>query len=142
MNSRSSASNLLQNNVVLSPKNGINLDMDNIQNSMINNLKSNTVILTRSPRSGKKWRARVQNKSVDFGQAGAEDYTIHKDIDRRERYWKRHAGIGPDYLQSNRENWSDPKTAGFWSRWLTWNKPTIDESIKDIEKRFNFKIIK
>jgi hypothetical protein len=38
-----------------------------------------------------------------------------------------------------RENWSKSgiKTAGFWSRWLLWNKPTLDESIRDIEKRFH-----
>jgi hypothetical protein len=27
-------------------------------------------------------------------------------------------------------------TAGFWSRWLLWNKPTIKESYDDIKRRF------
>ena len=27
-------------------------------------------------------------------------------------------------------------TAGFWARWLLWNKPTIEVSYNDIKKRF------
>jgi hypothetical protein len=69
-------------------------------------------------------------KKVYFGQAGASDFTIHKDEDRKNRYIKRHSGMG--------ENWgkSGINTAGFWSRWLLWNKPTIKESYEDIKKRF------
>jgi hypothetical protein len=41
--------------------------------------------------------------------------------------------------KSDNENWlkSGIDTAGFWSRWLLWNKPTIKESYMDIKKRFN-----
>jgi hypothetical protein len=53
--------------------------------------------------------------------------------DRKTRYFETPKG----------ENWNDPYTAGFWSRWVLWNKPTITESIKDIQKRFsNIKITK
>jgi hypothetical protein len=40
------------------------------------------------------------------------------------------------------ENWtkSGLRTAGFLSRWILWNKPTILASIKDVEDRFNIKI--
>jgi len=38
------------------------------------------------------------------------------------------------------QDWNDPLTKGFWSRWILWNKPTIDESINDIENRFGIKI--
>jgi hypothetical protein len=39
----------------------------------------------------------------------------------------------------NNENWSKSgiDTAGFWSRWLLWNKPTIKESYTDIKRRFD-----
>lgn len=69
------------------------------------------------------------NKKVYFGQAGASDMTQHKDTQRKFRYIKRHFG---------KENWekSGINTAGFWSRWLLWNKPTIKESYEDIKKRF------
>ena len=69
------------------------------------------------------------NKRVYFGQAGASDFTQHKNEDRKNRYIKRH---------ENNENWtkSGIDTAGFWSRWLLWNKPSIKESYEDIKKRF------
>ena len=70
------------------------------------------------------------NKKVYFGQAGASDMTQHKDALRKERYIKRHSKMN--------ENWgkSGINTAGFWSRWLLWNLPTIKESYEDIKKRF------
>ncbi len=72
-------------------------------------------------------------KRVSFGAKGYEDYTTSKDENKKKNYLERH--------RSN-EDWNDTDTAGFWSRWLLWNKPTIDESIRDIEKRFNIKIVK
>jgi len=68
-------------------------------------------------------------KKIYFGQASASDFTIHKDEERKQRYILRH--------QKN-EDWgkSGIDTAGFWSRWLLWNKPTIRESYQDIKKRF------
>jgi hypothetical protein len=70
------------------------------------------------------------NKKVYFGQATASDFSIHKNEERKLRYIKRH--------QKN-ENWTKTgiNTAGFWSRWYLWNKPTLDESYKDIKKRFS-----
>ena len=91
-------------------------------------------ILEKSPRSEKKWRITTPDgKKVDFGSSGYQDITMHKDSDRKDRYIARH---------KSRENWekSGLNTAGFWSRWLLWNLPTITSSIKDIDKRFNIKI--
>lgn len=51
-----------------------------------------------------------------------EDYTIHKDPKRRELYIQRHSGMG--------EDWEDPTTAGFWSRWLLWEKPNFEDALK------------
>jgi len=55
------------------------------------------------------------------------DYTLHKDEERKNRYIDRH---------KKNENWNNPLTAGFYSRCILWNKPTITESIKDTNKRF------
>jgi hypothetical protein len=68
-------------------------------------------------------------KKVHFGAVGYEDFTMHKDVQRKERYISRH---------QSRENWTltGADTAGFWSRWLLWNKPTIIDSIDDIHNRF------
>lgn len=91
--------------------------------------------LSVSPRQEKKWRIEFPSGGhIDFGAEGYEDYTIHKDPVRKQNYINRH---------SLRENWtlSGIETAGFWARWLLWNLPNINDSMDDIEKRFNIKII-
>ena len=69
------------------------------------------------------------NKRVYFGAAGYSDMTQHKNEGRKNRYILRH---------EKNEDWSKSgiDTAGFWSRWLLWHKPTIKESYEDIKKRF------
>ncbi len=95
----------------------------------------NTIKLYKSSNKGKKYTADVFGRKVHFGATGYSDYTIHKDSDRKSNYISRHR---------SRENWkkSGINTAGFWSRWLLWNKPSITGSIKDIEQRFNVKIVR
>jgi hypothetical protein len=68
-------------------------------------------------------------KKVYFGALGYEDYTIHNDPIRKARYIARH---------KNNENWTKRgiNMAGFWSRWLLWNKPTLKASYNDIKSRF------
>jgi hypothetical protein len=92
----------------------------------------NIVYLKKSNKIEKKYMVNIDGKMIYFGAAGMSDFTIHKDPKRKERYIKRH---------QKRENWSIEglKTAGFWSRWLLWNKPTISQSKKDISNRFNIK---
>ena len=85
--------------------------------------------LERSTRKNKKFAI----NGIHFGDSRYEDFTSHKDEKRKSNYLSRHA---------KRENWtkSGINTAGFWSRWILWNKPTLHKSIEDIEKRFNIKI--
>ena len=97
------------------------------------------VVLTPSSRKNKKWMVIMKSKgnrlkTVHFGQKNYSDMTLHKDPDRKNNYISRH---------KKREDWlkSGVETAGFWSRWILWNKPTLKDSIKDTEKRFNLKII-
>lgn len=87
---------------------------------------------------GKKYTAIIYKgedkiKTVHFGQFGASDFTKHKNEERKQRYIDRHR---------DNENWakSGITTAGFWSRWLLWNKPTIQASKSDIQSRFSIKI--
>jgi hypothetical protein len=88
--------------------------------------------LGKSNRANKKYYVREldSNKTVHFGDSRYADYTIHRDLDRKSRYLNRHQN----------ENWNDPNTAGFWSRWLLWNRKTIKSSIKDLEKMFGIKV--
>jgi hypothetical protein len=80
--------------------------------------------------------------AVRFGLKGFSDYTIHKDMARMKRYIARHAGSA-NGLRSRRENWSRSggTTAGFWSRWLLWSKPSFRAAIKQTEKVLGKKIV-
>jgi len=92
------------------------------------------VLLRRSLKKDKKYDAVIGKKTVSFGQRGASDYTIHKDPDRMARYVTRH---------EKREKWDVErglKTAGFWSRWLLWNKPSLARAKKDMEAKFCLRI--
>lgn len=72
--------------------------------------------------------------TTHFGQAGAMDYTKYYKKDptlakqKRESYLSRH---------KVNEDWTDPTSAGALSRFVLWNLPTIEASIKDFKKRFN-----
>ena len=70
-------------------------------------------------------------KKIHFGAKGMSDYTKHKDDERKKNYIARH---------SVNENWNDPNTAGFWSRWVLWNKKTIKKSLQDMADNFNLSI--
>lgn len=87
-----------------------------------------TIILQKSTRLGKRYMVKINNKTIHFGSSEHENFTIHKDEQRKERYIARHKA---------RENWNDINTAGYWSRWLLWSKPTLEESIRDINKKQN-----
>lgn len=62
-----------------------------------------------------------------FGAIGYEDFTMHKDEERRRRYVGRHK---KDLQTKN------PYRAGYLSMYILWNKPTIEASIKDYNDRF------
>lgn len=66
-------------------------------------------------------------KTIDFGAYGYSDFTLHKSIPRRDNYIKRHRF---------NEDWTNPMKKGTLSRYILWNKPDLDESIKDYENRF------
>ena len=69
-----------------------------------------------------------KDKTIKFGAFGMSDYTQHRDENRKDLYDIRH---------SKKEDWSNPLTAGFWAKWILWNKKTIKESLADVVKRFN-----
>jgi hypothetical protein len=89
------------------------------------------VYLRKSTNPNKKYMVWVDGKTVHFGARGMSDYTKHKDKDRMKRYSARHKRGG--------ETWSKKgvKTAGFWSKWLLWNKPSFNASKRDIASKFN-----
>tara|TARA_R110000803_G_scaffold162828_1_gene226512 strand:- start:1851 stop:2150 length:300 start_codon:yes stop_codon:yes gene_type:complete len=92
------------------------------------------IVLEKLKKGQKKFRVTLENgRKVQFGAKGYSDYTLHKDPNRMRLYLIRH---------KKREDWSKKgiDTAGFWSRWLLWSKPSLNGAIKLIETKFNVKI--
>lgn len=93
------------------------------------------VYLRKSTRENYKYMVVIfhpngTKKTVHFGASGYSDYTKHKDPDRMKRYDARH---------KTKENWnkSGINTAGFWSKWILWSKPSLKEAIDYTENKFN-----
>ena len=74
---------------------------------------------------------RKKVKTINFGAVGYDDYTTHKDLQRKMNYIQRHEA---------REDWSNPMTAGTLSKFLLWNKPSLSASYKDFRNRFKFEL--
>ena len=86
------------------------------------------IIIKPSNKKEKKYMAIIDDKkTIHFGAAVYSDMTQHKNEERKQRYIDRH---------SKRENWNDPKTAGFWSRWILWEKPTLKEAVSNVNRKF------
>lgn len=92
--------------------------------------------LKKSTNKNKKYTAvfydkeRRKIKSVSFGSAGMNDYTLTNDNEAKTRYIARH---------SANENFNDYMTAGSLSYNLLWNKHTLSASYNDYIKKFNLK---
>ena len=82
-----------------------------------------------STRKDKKYVATFDDgTTTHFGTYGYDDYTMHKDEDRKARYIQRHRA---------RENWDNPRLAGTLSRYILWNLPSLKASVVDYKRRFN-----
>ena len=107
-----------------------------MQYSKMKSANSSGIVLQRVVKSqdpAKKYSAVFEYpdgkiKTVSFGSAGANDFTLTGDKEARRLYQLRHAKD----LETG-----DPTRAGYLSYWILWNKPTIQASIKDYKSRFN-----
>ena len=67
-------------------------------------------------------------KTTPFGASGYEHYSGgHQDLQRKMNYLERHKST---------EKWNDYMSAGSLSRWILWNRPSLNESIKDYMRKF------
>lgn len=62
-----------------------------------------------------------------FGAFGMNDYTLTGDKEAKRLYELRH---------KKDLDTKDPKRAGYLSMFILWNKPTIEASVKDYNRRF------
>jgi len=91
--------------------------------------------LKKSNLKNKRYMVLINNKKIHFGDSRYQNYTMHKDNERRRLYILRH---------KKNEDWNlkGINTAGFWSYWLLWHKKKLDDSIKYLNKKFKINIIK
>lgn len=107
------------------------------------NVAENKIVLKsikKSDRTNKKYKAtftihkdgKKKEKTTYFGYPSPtdpnNDYTRHKDKNRRNRYIWRH-------MKDTRTG--DPTRAGYLSLYVLWNKPSLKASITDYKKRLS-----
>lgn len=73
--------------------------------------------LKRSTRKNKKWVVTYRGKEIHFGDTRYDDFTVHKEPERRERYLKRAKGIRD---KEGRLTHKDKNSANFWAINLLW----------------------
>jgi hypothetical protein len=71
-------------------------------------------------------------KQLPFGAFGYDDFiTSGGDLKKKKSYLARHRA---------NEDWNNPRTAGALSRWILWNKPDLEDSIRDYAQRFRMRL--
>jgi hypothetical protein len=92
------------------------------------------ISITPSSNPDKKLMAKFltdtgRERTTHFGQAGADDYSISKNKEQRQRYMDRH--------KKDLET-GDPTRAGFLSYYILWGESTSRQAnIAAFKKRFN-----
>ena len=69
-----------------------------------------------------------RKKTIHFGAKGGSTFIDHKNPTLKKAWEARHRV---------REDWNNPTTAGALSKWILWNKTTLEASIKSFKKKFN-----
>lgn len=98
--------------------------------------KYDKVVIKKSTKPKKKMMAvfssskNARTRTIHFGASGYDDYTKTKDKEQKARYLARHR---------QNERWDDPFSAGALSRWILWDRPSIQASVRAYRKRFNLK---
>ena len=95
--------------------------------------------ISPSTRKGKRYMASFQigtNKNtelkepvikyVHFASSNHDNYTMHKDEERKKRYKTRHKN----------DNLENPMSPGALSMFILWEKPSLEEGIKFYKKHF------
>ena len=84
-----------------------------------------------------KYYVICQGKKISFGAKNYMDYTLYYKKYGKEIADKKKAAYIARHSKSG-ENWgkSGIFSKGFYSRWILWHLPTVEQSFNDIKKRF------
>jgi hypothetical protein len=104
--------------------------------------KIDTVVFSPAKGKAKKIRAvffaKDKKKATrEFGARGMQDFTLYSKKDkklaneRKKLYDNRHKA---------REDWTDMLSNGALSKWVLWDKPNLQSSMRSFGKRFNLKV--
>ena len=67
-----------------------------------------------------------KNRKISFGDKKEKDFTQHKNKELRNFY---------DFKYQKKQNWNDLMSNGALSKYILWNKESIEGSLKDYKKR-------
>ena len=90
--------------------------------------------ILKSDKEGKKWKAIFtkddgKTKTVHFGSSMHQDFTQHKNLERRHLYRQRH----------EKDLKGDPMRAGYLSYYILWgNSTNIQTNIRSFKNKFGF----
>ena len=99
--------------------------------------------LYKSDKPKKKYVLVISDKKIYFGATGYRDYTLmHKKSSKfYEPSKEERDKVKERYLKRHEKEPKEEKSPSLLSDMILWNKPTIRESVKDYEKKFNVNII-
>jgi len=88
------------------------------------------VSITKSDRPEKRLKSVFEDpkRTIHFGFKGGSTFIDEQDDAKRKAYIARH---------KVRENWNDPTSPGALSRYILWEKPTLQSAIGAYRRRFN-----
>ena len=92
------------------------------------------LVINKSDKSEKKYKAVFtkpdgKTKTVHFGSSMHQDFTQHKNLERRRLYRQRH----------EKDLKGDPLRAGYLSYYILWgNSTNIQTNINSFKSKFNF----
>jgi hypothetical protein len=93
--------------------------------------------IEKSSNPKKKYSVKVtynnQTKLIHFGSSLHKDYPTYYKENKEEADKKKNAYIARHKVN---ENFNDPLTAGFWSRWILWEEPTVSVSLKKVLNKY------
>ena len=104
------------------------IKLKKLSKSLKNDKKYTALFEIKKNKNDKDGKTQTRHFGYNNPDDKSNDYTRHGDLNRRNRYIIRH---------EKDLSTGDPSRAGFLSMFILWNKPTIEASVKDYNKRLN-----
>tara|TARA_R110001592_G_scaffold91079_1_gene267027 strand:- start:472 stop:885 length:414 start_codon:yes stop_codon:yes gene_type:complete len=102
------------------------IKLKSIKKSLKESKKLTALFEIKTSKGAKKFTEKKTSFGYNNPDDKQNDYRLHKDIDRRNQYIIRHQKD----LRTD-----DPTRAGYLSMFMLWNKPTLEASVKDYNRR-------